>query len=127
MSDKFLPDISVGNFAMDILKSMKNDPNSLKPSLKESTLESADAPDVSRIDVPQDFIRSVTEGKVYKQKKAKIQESSEQRLSNLISKLSTLITEARSILEECGTTGVGNIGTSSIKKKLKNKFKLRTR
>ena len=114
MSDKFLPDISVGNFAMDILKSMKNDPNSLKPSLKESTLESADAPDVSRIDVPQDFIRSVTEGKVYKQKKAKIQESSEQRLSNLISKLSTLITEARIILEECGTTGVGNIGASPI-------------
>ena len=128
MSEKFLPDVSVGDFAMDILKSMKNDPNKFKPSLKESTLASADAPDVSKVNVPDDFIKSIMEGKAYKPKRERmIKESSEDRLSNLIGQLSNLITEARSILEECGTTGVGNIGTYSVKKKLKNKFKLRTR
>lgn len=124
MSDKFLPDVSVGDFAMDILKSMKSDPNKFKPSLKESTLQSSDAPDISRVSVPDDFIKSVTEGKVYRAKKPQvIRESSEDRLSNLIGQLSHLITEARSILEECGTTMTGNIGTSSIKSKLKNRFK----
>jgi hypothetical protein len=38
MSDKFFPDISVGDFATDILKSMAKDPNGLKPALKESTV-----------------------------------------------------------------------------------------
>lgn len=124
MSDKFLPDVSVGDFAMDILKSMKSDPNKFKPSLKESTLQSSDAPDISRVSVPDDFIKSVTEGKVYRAKKPQvIRESSEDRLSNLIGQLSHLITEARSILEECGTTMTGNIGTSSIKSRLKNRFK----
>ena len=124
MSDKFLPDVSVGDFAMDILKSMKNDPNKFKPSLKESTLQSSDAPDISRVSVPDDFIKSVTEGKVYRAKKPQvIRESSEDRLSNLIGQLSHLITEARSILEECGTTMTGNIGTSPIKSRLKNRFK----
>lgn len=129
MSDKFLPDVSVGDFAMDILKSMKKDPNALKPSLKESTLETANAPDVSRINVPEDFIKSVTEGKVYKQKKVQpVRETSEKRLSNLIGELSHLISEARSILEECGTTMAGNIGTgSSLRTRLKDKIKRKKR
>ena len=124
MSDKFFPDVSVGDFAMDILKSMKNDPNKFKPSLKESTLASADAPDISKVNVPDEFIKSITEGKAYKPKKEKaIRESSEDRLSSIIGQLSHLITEARSILEECGTTMTGNIGTSPIKNRLKNRFK----
>jgi hypothetical protein len=131
MSDKFFPDISVGDFAMDILKSMDNDPNKFKPSYKESTLASADAPDISKVTVPDEFIQSITEGKAYKAKPKKlkvIKESSEVRLSNLIVELSELISEARSILEECGTTSVGNIGTgSSLKSKIKNRIKKRPR
>jgi len=128
MSDKFFPDVSVGDFAMDILKSMKNDPNALKPSLKESTLETANAPDVSRVNVPDDFIKSVTEGKTYRPKKIQpIKESSDKRLSNLIGELSQLISEARSILEEFGTT-TGNLGVgSSLRNKLKNKIKRKKR
>ena len=64
MSDQKFPDISVGDFAMDILKTMAKDPvKSLKPALKESTIQSANAPDISHISVTDDFVSLVTEGK----------------------------------------------------------------
>ena len=129
MGDKFLPDISVGDFAMDLLKDMAKDPNGLKPALKESTLEAANAPDVSRVNVPDDFVALVTEGKKPARKTIKvIKESSEDRLTNIISKLSALLVEARQLVEELspGATTVGNLGVnmagpSKKKKKLKKK------
>jgi len=133
MTDNFLPDISVGDFAVDILKSMSKDPNGLKPALKESTVQSAGAPDVSKIKVSNDFVALVTEGKKPKQQiKTQVRESSEDRLTNLVERLSSLVTEARSIMEEItsGATTTGNIGInmagkSRLANKLKNKLKFR--
>lgn len=136
MSDKFFPDISVGNFAMDILKSMAKDPNSLKPALKESTIQAANAPDVSKIQVSDDFVSLVTEGKKPVKKASQpIRETTETKLNSLVERLSSLITEARSIMEEisAGTTTTGNIGVNmasrskpDLKKALK-KFSLKYR
>ena len=136
MSDKFLPDISVGDFAMDLLKSMAKDPNGLKPALKESTVQSAGAPDVSKIQVSDDFVKLVTEGKKPVKKVSQpIKESTENKLSSLVERLSSLITEARSIMEEisAGTTTTGNIGVNmasrskpNLKKALR-KFSLKYR
>jgi hypothetical protein len=119
MSDKFFPDISVGDFAVDILKSMAKDPNGLKPALKESTLQSAGAPDVSKIQVSNDFVSLVTEGKKpVKKNTTSIRETTENKLSNLVERLSSLITEARSIMEEIssGATTTGNIGVNMASK-----------
>jgi hypothetical protein len=119
MSDKFFPDISVGDFAVDILKSMAKDPNGLKPALKESTLQSAGAPDVSKIQVSDDFVSLVTEGKKpVKKNTTPIRETTENKLSNLVERLSSLITEARSIMEEIssGATTTGNIGVNMASK-----------
>lgn len=119
MSDKFLPNISVGDFAMDVLKSMAKDPNGLKPALKESTLQSAGAPDVSKIQVSDDFVALVTEGKKpIKKAQQPIRESTENKLSSLVERLSSLITEARSIMEEIssGATTTGNIGVNMATK-----------
>ena len=136
MSDKFFPDISVGNFAMDILKSMAKDPTSLKPALKESTLQAANAPDVSKIQVSDDFVSLVTEGKKpVKKSPQPIRETTETKLNSLVERLSSLITEARSIMEEisAGTTTTRNIGVNmasrskpDLKKALK-KFSLKYR
>lgn len=119
MSDKFLPNISVGDFAMDVLKSMAKDPNGLKPALKESTLQSAGAPDVSKIQVSDDFVALVTEGKKpVKKSQQPIKESTENKLNSLVERLSSLITEARSIMEEisAGATTAGNIGVNMASK-----------
>jgi hypothetical protein len=120
MSDKFFPDISVGDFATDILKSMAKDPNCLKPALKESTVQSAGAPDVSKVRVSDDFVALVTEGKKPVSKPVQpIRETTENKLNSLVERLSSLITEARSIMEEisCGTTSTGNIGVNMAGKK----------
>jgi len=63
MSNQQFPDISVGDFATDILKSMAKDPKALLPALKESSVGNAKAPDVSHINVSDDFVSLVTEGK----------------------------------------------------------------
>ena len=119
MSDKFFPDISVGDFAADILKSMAKDPNGLKPALKESTIQSAGAPDVSKVQVPDDFVSLVTEGKKpVKTAPKPIRETTENKLNSLVERLSSLITEARSIMEEisCGATTTGNLGVNMASK-----------
>lgn len=101
---------------MDILKDMaKNPSQSLKPSLKESTLESANAPDVSRIEVSDDYVSLVLEGKKPQPKKVEpIKESSQEKLTNLVERLSSLISEAKLIMEEIssGATTTGNIGVN---------------
>jgi hypothetical protein len=116
MSDKFFPDISVGDFAADILKSMAKDPNGLKPALKESTLQSAGAPDVSKVQVTDEFVSLVTEGKkpVKKIAPQPIKETTENKLASLVERLSSLVSEAKSLMEEMspGATTTGNIGVN---------------
>lgn len=136
MSDKFLPNISVGDFAMDILKSMAKDPNGLKPALKESTVQSAGAPDVSKVQVSDDFVTLVTEGKKpVKTTQRPIRETTESKLTSLVERLSSLVTEAKLIMEEisAGATTTGNIGVNmasrskpNLKKALR-KFSLKYR
>jgi hypothetical protein len=124
MSDQKFPDICVGDFAMDILKDMAKDPiKSLKPSLKESTVQSSNAPDISNINVSQDFVSLVTEGKKIKPKSEAVKESSQDRMQSLIEKLSGLLSEARQLIEEIspGATTVGNIGVNMANKAKKKK------
>jgi len=113
---------------MDILKDMAKDPvQSLKPALKESTLQAVDAPDVSRIQVTDDYVSLVLEGKKPKQQPKKevqpIKESSENKLTNLVERLSSLISEARQIMEEIssGATTTGNIGVNMAGSSKKSK------
>jgi hypothetical protein len=127
MSDKFLPDISVGDLAMDLLKDMaKNPSQALKPALKESTLQNVGAPDVSKIQVSDDYVSLVLEGKKPQPKKpvTAIKESSEVKLGNLVERLSTLISEARQIMEEIssGATTTGNIGVNMAGKSKNNPY-----
>ena len=126
MSNKFFPDISVGNFALDIIKDMSKDPHATKPALKESTIQSSNAPDISKVAVSDDFVSLVTEGKKLKTVKTPIRESTENKLSSLVERLSTLISEARMIMEEMssGATTVGNIGVNMASKKDKKKKSL---
>jgi hypothetical protein len=134
MSDKFFPDISVGDFAADILKSMAKDPNGLRPALKESTVQAANAPDISRISVSNDFVSLVVEGKKPKkaEKIVETKETAEVKLDKLLTNLSTLIVEAKQLVEELssGMTSVGNLGTTGlaskpIKPRNKNKDNLK--
>lgn len=118
MSDNKFPDISVGSFAMDILKDMAKDPTALKPALKESTLQSAEAPDVSKVRVSEDFVAKVTGQKT--SNKVKITESSQGKLINLIEELSGLIKEAKVLLNEM--TSVGNIGCGTSKTNKRSKL-----
>lgn len=101
---------------MDILSDMaKNPSQALKPALKESTLQAANAPDVSRIQVSDDYVSLVLNGKKPQPKKVEpITESSENKLTNLVERLSSLISEARQIMEEIssGATTTGNIGVN---------------
>jgi len=136
MSDKFFPDISVGDFAMDLLKSMAKDPNGLKPALKESTIQSAGAPDVSKFQVTDDFVKLVTEGKkpVTKSTKQPIRETTENKLTSLVERLASLVSEAKSIMEEisAGATTTGNLGVNmagktSRKSKALSKYLLKYR
>ena len=118
MSDKQLPNISVGNFAMDILNSMaKNPSQSLKPALKESTIQSADAPDISHISVPDEYVTLVTEGKKTTPKINKVRESKEDRMQNLVVELSKLLSEAKVLIKEMTEVGNLTVGRTSKPKK----------
>jgi len=119
MSDNKFPDISVGNFAMDILKDMAKDPTALRPALKESTLQSAEAPDVSKVRVSEDFVAKVTGQKTPNKVKVKINESSQGKLINLIEELSGLIKEAKVLLNEMTSVGTIGCGTSKPNKRSK--------
>lgn len=131
MSNKELPDISVGDFAMSLLSDMAKNPDSLKPALKESTTQSANVPDISKIKVPDDYVTLITEGRKPEVKpKPQVQpvkESAQDRMQDLVERLSTLLSEARKLIEELspGATTVGNIGVNMAgskksKKKKKN-------
>lgn len=117
MSDKFLPDISVGDLAMGILKGMaKNPAAALKPALKESTTAQTNAPDISRVEVPEDYVSKVLGVKTEKSKpqvKA-LRESSESKLESLVERLASLVSEAKSLMEEMtsGATTTGTIGNN---------------
>lgn len=120
MSDNELPNVSVGDFAMDIMRSMASNPNSLKPALKESTLQSINAPDISHVKVSDDFVSLVTEGRKPISKPQKIKEESKNdKLESLVNRLSSLLVEARQIMEEIspGATTTGNIGSGKSKGK----------
>lgn len=111
---------------MDILKDMAKTPaQSLRPALKESTIQSVNAPDVSKVEVSDDYVSLVLEGKKPSKKVEVIKESKEDRLQNIVGQLSTLISEAKQLLEEIspGCTTVGNIGVNMAgpAKKLKKK------
>jgi hypothetical protein len=125
---KDLPNISVGDFAMDILNDMaKNPAKALKPSLKESTTQGLNVPDISNVEVGDDFVSLVTEGKKVnnKVKPQPVKESVEHRMESVVDRLAKLITEARQLIEEmsCGATTTGNIGVNMAGRGLKVKKK----
>lgn len=118
MPNDHLPNISIGDFAMDILKDMATDPQALKPTVKEHVLQENNVPDLKGVEVPSDFVSLVLEGKkpqpVVKKTVKPIKEDKTQKLEELIGKLSILLKEAKVLLEEvtAGTTTTGNIGVN---------------
>ena len=129
MDNKQLPDISVGDFAMSVLNDMaKNPSKSLKPSLKESSIGSDRAPDISHIEVPDDFARAIVEGKkpqVLKTKPKQIKETMESRMEELVERFSTLVSEAKQLMNEM--TSCGNIGTPGPGAYVRSKLKAKRR
>lgn len=136
MADKQLPDISVGDFAQNILSEMGRNPKeSLRPKLKEATLGEDKSPDYSKIKVDESFVDFAigtvnpklksdkkVNTKVVQEEKQNLQEQTE----SLIEEFSTIVKRARQIIEEltAGTTSVGNIGVNLAggqKKKKKKK------
>lgn len=121
--------VSVSDFAMDILNSMAVDPNATKPALSQTTLESANMPDLKSVEVSDDFVALITEGKrkssqpVKKVAPKKIVESTENRIAKLVTQLSFLVTEAKNLVEElsAGATTTGNIGVNMAGSKKKSK------
>jgi hypothetical protein len=110
MQEKNLPKISVSDFAMDILKEMATNKNSIKPALSESTLANNGIPDLSKIKVPASFVNLVTNNKVtpvkiIKENLTSINEIKERKLENLITKFSNLILEARNVMKEISGMG----------------------
>jgi hypothetical protein len=126
-----LPDISISDFAMDIISDMaKNPAKALKPALKESTVESLNVPDISNVEVSQDFVSLVTEGKKpsVKQQPKNIVENKQEKLEDLVNKLSSLLGEARELIQEMtsvGSIGVNTMGRATNKKVNKGKYLLK--
>lgn len=115
-------DISISDFAMDILNDMaKNPTKALKPALKQSTLESINVPDISNVEVSDDFVSLVTEGKKPKlnTQPKKVVENKQEKLEELVNKLSGLLGEARELIQEM--TSVGNIGVNTMGRATKPK------
>lgn len=130
MANNKFPDISVGDFASDILKSMATSPDATKPALSRATLESANVPDLKGVEVSQDFVDILLEGKRKPQTKKvvkpqKIAESTETRISKLVEQLASLVNEAKTLVEElsAGATTTGNIGVNMASKTLKKPCK----
>lgn len=113
---------------MDVLKDMAKDPKALKPALKESTIESANAPDVSNIEVSEDFVSLITEGKKVKPKVDSVKIPIEENMKDLIVRLSGLLSEARQLMENIspGCTTVGNLGINMAGSSKKNKKRKNT-
>lgn len=115
---------------MDILNSMaKNPSQSLRPTLKEATTQSANAPDISHIAVPDDYVSLVTEGKKvsHKPKKvAKVNEHKEDRMQNLVLELSKLLREAKVLIKEMTEVGNLSVGRTSKVRKITGSSDLQT-
>lgn len=118
MPNDNLPNISIGDFAMDILKDMSADPNALKPTVKEHVLQENNVPDLKGVEVTKDFVSLILEGKkpqlAAKKVVKPIKEDKTAKLEELIGQLAILLKEAKILIEEvtAGTTTTGNIGVN---------------
>jgi len=122
------PKTSIIDIAMGVLSNMDPKANSVPPSVggespiresRKDPMVSDFVPDVSNTKVTDDYIDQILEGTMgvaskKKQsqpaKQVKKQPVTEARITDIIQKLSSLLTEAKEVLSEMTTTGM--IGTN---------------
>ena len=138
MSDSY-PKDSVIDIAMGILSNMDprkdsiSTPSKTRAPLVEEKTVSDYVPDITDASVGDDYITSILEGSmgltVENKKKKPIKEIkkqpttniNEEKVTDLISRLSSLLAEARQMIDEMTT--VGMIGTRLGRKPIKNRKK----
>jgi hypothetical protein len=126
------PSISVIDIAMGVLSNMDPKKDSVPPSVdggapiresKKDPMVSDFVPDVSDTDVTDDYIQHILEGSMgvpaipKKQKPQPVKETkkqpvAEEKISDLINRLSSLLSEAKQVLSEMNTTGMNGTNLS---------------
>ena len=138
-----LPDISVGDFATQLLEGggVRNDLQSESAAIANEPLKEfnnlPESPDISDVEVPMDFVNSITGVKSPpKARKALIETATrktnlEDKAKNIISQLSNLLTEAKEVINEMTTCGMISVNMAGPghkhKKKSKKKSKRKSR
>ena len=117
-----LPDICIGDFAENLLK--KGNIAQVTTSEKPD----ADIPNIESIQVSEDFVNTLV-GKSPEKVSTpnKIETTTEERLKDLIGRLSSLIQEAKDIIKETTTCGAIGVPISAPPLKTKKKVKKRRR
>ena len=143
MASTDLPDISVADFATQLLESggVRNDLQSESAAVGNNTLKEfnnlPESPDISDVEVPMDFVNSITGVKSPpKAREALIETATrktnlEDKAKNIISQLSNLLTEAKEVINEMTTCGMISVNMAGPghkhKKKSKKKSKRKSR
>ena len=143
MASTDLPDISVADFATQLLEGggVRNDLQSESAAIANEPLKEfnnlPESPDISDVEVPMDFVNSITGVKSPpKARKALIETATrktnlEDKAKNIISQLSNLLTEAKEVINEMTTCGMISVNMAGPghkhKKKSKKKSKRKSR
>lgn len=137
MSGK-LPNVSIGDFAESLLNGgqtqglpiQESQSFSTSPTFGALPLPAPGQIDISNVQVPENFVASIVEGKEPEIKqRVPLVENSGDRLEVLLSRLCSLLEETKSLISEMtmGSTGSGSIGTTAAptyhKKKVKRRKK----
>ena len=138
-----LPDISVGDFATQLLEGggVRNDLQSESAAIANEPLKEfnnlPESPDISDVEVPMDFVNSITGVKSPpKAREALIETATkktnlENKAKGIISQLSNLLTEAKEVINEMTTCGMISVNMAGPghkhKKKSKKKSKRKSR
>jgi len=96
------------NAAEDILKNLLGGKDSNTPQLPSMSKPLSD--NLSRIKVPDSLVESITGIKPTEPKKVINEETVKARVEDLVTRLSSLLKEAKSVLEEMTTTGMIGVG-----------------
>lgn len=127
-------DIAMGILTnMDVRKDSIDLPSPTRRIVSEDKQVSDFVPDISDTTVGEDYITSILEGSmgvtvddtkkkpIKEIKKQPSKKINEERVTDLISRLSSLLAEARQMIDEMTT--VGMIGSNTLGRKLKNRKK----
>ena len=135
MTTTDLPNVSVGDFAAQLLEGggIRNDLQSESTAVANEPLREfnnlPESPDISDVEVPMDFVNSITGVKSPpKARKALIETATrktnlEDKAKNIISQLSNLLTEAKEVINEMTTCGMISVNMAGPQKPAKKKVR----